>query len=96
MVGITWWDLCERGAWLKGGGLLHQDLRPKKVYTALKKLIHEEWKTRAKGKTDAKGTFAFRGYHGAYRVTAKTNGKTIEADCHVRQGAENVLTMKQK
>jgi hypothetical protein len=33
-----------------GGGLLRKDLSPKKVYTALKKLIHEEWSTRAAGK----------------------------------------------
>jgi GH35 family endo-1,4-beta-xylanase len=62
VVAVTWWDLCDRGSWLKGGGMLRADLTPKPVYTALKKLIREDWCTRATGKTDGDGRFVFRGF----------------------------------
>jgi len=65
---ITKWDLSDRGAWLKGGGLLHADMAPKPAYTALQHLIRHEWQTHLAGTTDAAGQFAFRGFHGEYRV----------------------------
>jgi GH35 family endo-1,4-beta-xylanase len=80
-VGITWWDLCDNGAWLKGGGLLRADLSPKPAYEALRKLIREEWHTRAGGLTDAAGRFAFTGFFGAYKVTATAGGRTVAAEC---------------
>ena len=89
MRAITWWDLCDRGAWLKGGGMLRADLTPKPVYAALKKLIHEEWITRAEGQTDAAGAFAFRGFHGQYRVQAKTPGGSATANVHLAKGEAN-------
>jgi beta-glucanase (GH16 family)/GH35 family endo-1,4-beta-xylanase len=76
--GITWWDLCEEGSWQPGGGLLHKDLTPKPVYESLKKLIHQEWHTKAQGQTDADGKFAFRGFHGNYEVTVTTGDKTAK------------------
>ncbi len=80
VAGITWWDLCDDGAWLKGGGMLHKDLSPKPVYTALRKLIHEEWWTRSNGETNAAGKFATRGFLGRYVVTATAGGKTVKAE----------------
>ena len=65
---VTKWDLSDRGAWLKGGGLLHADMSPKPAYTALLHLIHDEWQTRLSGATDAAGRYAFRGIRGTYRV----------------------------
>jgi GH35 family endo-1,4-beta-xylanase len=75
--GIVWWDLCEQGSWLDGGGMLRKDLSPKPVYDALKKLIHHEWHTDAQGQTDANGHFAFRGFRGAYELTVTVGGKTV-------------------
>jgi endo-1,4-beta-xylanase len=76
--GITWWDLCDEGSWLAGGGMLRKDLSPKPVYDSLRKLIHEEWHTRAQGATDAGGQFAFRGFAGLYDVTVTAGGKTAK------------------
>ena len=45
VAGITWWDLCDEGSWLEGGGLLRKDLSPKPSFFALKKLICEQWIT---------------------------------------------------
>jgi GH35 family endo-1,4-beta-xylanase len=84
VVAITWWDLCDRGSWLKGGGMLRSDLSPKPVYDALYRLIHKEWRTTAQGKTDRSGAFSFRGYYGLYRVSVKcADGRATQTDFHL-------------
>jgi GH35 family endo-1,4-beta-xylanase len=89
MRAITWWDLCDKGAWLKGGGMLREDLTPKPVYAALCKLIHEEWQTRAEGKTDGKGSFGFQGFHGMYRLNVKSPAGNVTATAHLEKGGKN-------
>jgi len=93
-VALTWWDLCERGAWLKGGGLLHKDLSPKKVYTTLKKLLHEEWSTNRAGKSDPAGKFAFRGFHGTYTATVTAGDKTTKTEFHLGKKGPSAITIK--
>jgi GH35 family endo-1,4-beta-xylanase len=94
VVAITWWDLCDRGAWLKGGGMLRSDLSPKPVYEALRRLVHEEWHTKAEGKTDKNGVFSFRGYYGPYHVTGKTpDGRQAQADFHLSKTGANRFTL---
>lgn len=70
MRAITWWDLCDRGSWLKGGGLVRADLSPKPSYEALRRLVRGRWLTRASGVTAADGSFEFRGFHGGYEIRA--------------------------
>ena len=94
VMALTWWDLCERGAWLKGGGLLRKDLSPKKVYTALKKLIHDEWSTRRTGKSDPAGRFAFRGFHGTYAVTVTAGDKTTKTEVHLGKEGPSTFAVK--
>ncbi len=97
VVAITWWDLCDAGAWLAGGGMLRQDFSPKPVYDALRKLIREEWHTRADGLTDAAGRFTFTGFCGTYKVAATAGGKTVAAECALPRGgkgAEIVVRME--
>ncbi|MGB2822648.1 MAG: endo-1,4-beta-xylanase [Phycisphaerae bacterium] len=89
VMAITWWDLCDAGSWLKGGGMLRADLTPKPVYVALKKLIHEDWKTSLKARTDSAGRLNFRGFHGAYTVTVKTPKPAAEAKRRLAKGAPN-------
>jgi len=94
VAAITWWDLCDRGAWLKGGGMLRADLSPKPVYEALQRLVHEEWHTKAEGKTDRSGVFSFRGYYGLHRVTGKTpDGRQAQADFHLSKTGANRFTL---
>ena len=93
MVALTWWDLCERGAWLKGGGLLHKDLSPKKVYATLKKLVRDEWSTRLAGKTDRDGKLAFRGFHGTYQAAVTAGGKTAKTEFHLGKKGPATFTV---
>jgi GH35 family endo-1,4-beta-xylanase len=93
-MALTWWDLCEQGAWLPGGGLLRKDLSPKTAYDALWRLIQREWKTKAEGRSDPAGQFAFRGIHGTYRVTVEYGGKKVEGEFHLGKDGPNEWAVK--
>lgn len=93
VAAITWWDLCEAGAWLKGGGLLHKDLSPKPGYLALRKLIREQWSTKAAGTTGKDGAFSFRGFHGEYVARITRNGKTVEQPFRLGRQEDKLIVM---
>jgi endo-1,4-beta-xylanase len=93
-MAITWWDLCDQGAWLKGGGLLRNDLSPKTAYDMLWRLIQREWKTKAEGRTDGTGAMAFRGIHGQYRVRVEFGGRKVEAEFHLGKAGPNDWTVE--
>jgi hypothetical protein len=89
---ITWWDLCDQGSWLPGGGMLRADMSPKPVYEQLRQLIHEQWKTRASGTTDDDGHFAFQGFFGKYRVAIQTPDGEVEREVQlVRDGPSEIV-----
>ncbi len=93
-VALTWWDLSDNVSWLKGGGLLRNDLSPKPAYDALWRLIRRRWKTKAEGRTDGTGAFAFRGIRGTYRVTVEFGGKTVEAERVLAKDKPNRWTVR--
>lgn len=78
---ITWWDFSDRGAW-KGApaGLVRADMSPKPAYERLRKLIKDEWWTRASADTDSTGTIRLRAFRGTHRVTVEAGGKTATAE----------------
>jgi endo-1,4-beta-xylanase len=90
---ITWWDLCDQGSWLRGGGMLRADMTPKPVYEQLKRLIHEEWRTKVSGTTDAEGRFTFRGFRGTYRLDIEASGKTVQSDLRLDKDAVRETTI---
>jgi len=94
VVAITWWDLCDAGAWLKGGGMLRADLTPKPVYAALKDLIHGQWKTAVEGRTDPAGEFRFRGFHGKYAVRVDAPPASARTAHHLAKAARNEWVVK--
>jgi GH35 family endo-1,4-beta-xylanase len=86
MRGITWWDLCDQGSWLPGGGMLRADMSPKPVYEQLKRLIHDEWTTRATGTTDDDGQFTCRGFFGKYRLVIELPDGRVEREIRLTPG----------
>lgn len=95
MRAITWWDLCDQGSWLKGGGMLRADMSPKPVYEQLRRLIHEEWTTRLPATADAGGRLRFRGFHGRYRVAVDAPAGALTGVFDLRKDApaELVVTL---
>ncbi len=98
MRAITWWDLCDQGSWLPGGGMLRADMSPKPVYEQLKRLIHEEWKTRVTETTDMDGRLSFRGFFGKYRVVIELPGGKVERQFQLSKGGPKdiVVTLPTK
>lgn len=88
---VTWWDLSDRGSWLKGGGLLRADLTPKPAYEALKRLIKNEWWTAVEGRTDERGAFRFSGFFGSYTARLRTADAVETIEFRLVRGGENSL-----
>ena len=61
------------------GGLLRFDMSEKPAFTALKKLIHEEWHTSLRVPV-IDGKAKFRGFYGDYRIVAHADGKAVPVD----------------
>jgi len=91
---ITWWDLCDDGAWLPGGGMLRKDMSPKPVYEQLKHLIHHQWTTRLDLHTDAAGKAGVRGFHGTYRLEVQTAEGRVEHRFELVPGKANQWTVR--
>ncbi|NUM55648.1 MAG: endo-1,4-beta-xylanase [Candidatus Hydrogenedentes bacterium] len=93
VAAITWWDLCDAKSWLKGGGLLRDDLSPKPAYDALKRLIREQWHTRERGETDGQGTFSLRGYFGSYRVEVGKDDGMLSAEIRLEEKTRSPMVV---
>ncbi len=70
---ITYWNIGDGLAYgpenILKGGLLDEELNPKPAFTALDRLINQEWKTTLTATTDEEGKMAFRGFPGNYRIS---------------------------
>jgi len=86
---LTWWDLCEQGAWLPGGGLLRKDLSPKPAYDMVWRLVRREWRTVADGRTDGTGALGLRGFHGRYKVHVEFGGRKADVECRLARTGPN-------
>jgi endo-1,4-beta-xylanase len=91
---ISWWDFCDVGAWVPGGGMLRSDLSPKPVYERLNRLINEEWKTASQGESQIGGAFYFTGYHGTYRVRISYAGEAAETEIQLRSREDNQFEIR--
>ncbi len=78
---ITYWNLVDHTYHRENlaSGLYASDMRKKKAYFALDRLLNHEWKTRLTRKADAAGRIAFRGFKGRYRLSwTDADGRAFE------------------
>jgi GH35 family endo-1,4-beta-xylanase len=75
---VCWWDFTDKNAWFGApAGLIRADFSPKPAYTALKKLIKEEWSTDTTLVSDVAGEATVRAFRGKYHFTVRLpNGET--------------------
>ena len=70
IIGVTRWfhidNFCGRG---QDAGIINEKGEKHQIYYDLKKLIKEEWHTRAEAKSAKGGVMSFRGFYGDYIVT---------------------------
>lgn len=68
---VTGWDFTD-GAWLGApSGVLRADNSKKPSYDMLQDLIHREWHTSEKIRTDENGTAVLTGFKGTYSLTGE-------------------------
>lgn len=75
------------------GALLHYDMSPKPAYYALKKLIHETWRTNLSLDSGRRSSIDLKGFYGEYEVVVTANDKTIRKNFHLEKGMDNKLTV---
>jgi endo-1,4-beta-xylanase len=82
--GITWsWGVCDKDAFIIGGGLLNDNLQPKIAYYSLMSSLRSWSSTRATF-TVGRGEFEFSGYSGDYEITAEDkDGRHQQTRIHI-------------
>ncbi|MBE5734669.1 MAG: hypothetical protein E7347_06480 [Clostridiales bacterium] len=82
MKGIVYWNLKDGDTWVNEdrcmGCLLDENMRKKKSYYSIERLIKQEWNTCANCKTNVDGVAEFSGFYGDYLVTIETENKTTK------------------
>ena len=77
VTSITFWNLSDRNAWRgHAGGLLDDDLEPKKAYYTLKDLIKNKWHTSVAKTIKPGETLTFNGFFGDYSGKIQVNGNS--------------------
>jgi GH35 family endo-1,4-beta-xylanase len=101
--GIIYWNLVDDTAYVRAGsswnenqykgGLLNFDMTPKPAYEAVRRLVKEEWTTRATLDYVAGAENRFHGFYGDYDVTIETDSGTSRGTLKLAKGAINTFTV---
>ena len=70
--------------------MLRRDWSAKPNADAYNDLIFKRWWTNAGGTTNAKGTFAARGFLGEYEIEAKSGGRSKTVHVNLPKGGATV------
>jgi GH35 family endo-1,4-beta-xylanase len=92
--GILMWGFWESRHWKPNGAMVRKDWTLKPNGQAWVDLVFKQWWTDVKGKADAAGRYAVRGFLGDYEITATSGGKskTVKASLpKAGQGMKVVL-----
>ena len=98
---LSWFDFTDH-RWLGApAGLVDDDVRPKPVYNALRKLIHEEWHSDEDAITNEYGVAKARLFCGNYDIIVETetgekvfNRDVIRESFYAGGGAPRRLVVK--
>lgn len=75
--GILQWGFWAGANWIPVSSLYRQDWSPTPAADAYKKLIFDEWWTKANGTTNKNGKYEVRAFYGTYKITIDGKSKTI-------------------
>lgn len=103
--GAIWWNLVdgtaafapmgsEEGENSLRAGLLNFDFSEKKAFTVLKRLITQEWTTRAEIAYEAGGRNLFRGFHGTYEFEIETDRGRCLRTAMLEKGRPGPITLR--
>ncbi|OGF49185.1 MAG: hypothetical protein A2231_01145 [Candidatus Firestonebacteria bacterium RIFOXYA2_FULL_40_8] len=76
--GILMWGFWEGAHWRPRAALFKKDFSPTLSAKMYRKLVFDEWWTKAAGKTDQNGKYSCRAFYGDHQITVTLpDGKTI-------------------
>ena len=84
------WGFWEGAHWRPRGAMLRRDWSLKPNAEAYKDLVFNRWWTNTDGKTDARGTFAARGFLGEYDIEARAGGRSKTAHATLSKAGATV------
>jgi endo-1,4-beta-xylanase len=89
---VTMWNLTDRNAWRgHAGGVLDQELQPKKAFYTLKNLIKQTWTTKIEKEIDLNKEFHFTGFYGMYEGTIKVGNNLYKFSFDHEKENDNVI-----
>ncbi len=93
VIGIGYWDVVDKDAFIYHGGLLDEQNQPKKAYDTLKNLI-ASWTTTGTGITDENGQIRFRGFAGTYGMVFSdpATSLSLEKEIIIEEQENNIFT----
>ena len=92
---VTMWNLTDRNAWRgHAGGILDQELQPKKAFYTLKTLIKETWTTSIKEEINLNEEFHFTGFYGQYKGTVSVGNKRYKFSFDHKKENDGVIIIK--
>jgi hypothetical protein len=90
---IAWsHGISDESVFMKGGGILDANLKPKPSYFALKNLI-ASWTTHGAGTTDANGELVIKGFAGDYQVEVNDGARSKSFRAHINERQEGAVTL---
>ncbi len=92
---ITWWNWRRTTPlnYVKRC-LINREWKPLDgTYAVLDKLINSEWHTELSGKSDAKGSFAFRGFYGSYSIVVERKGVKHNLEFELTPGGKKEIEL---
>ena len=95
--GFLMWGFWEGRHWKPRGAMFRRDWSAKPNAEAYRKLVFEDWWTRAEGAAGAGGVYSTRGFLGSYEAEATAGGRTAKAGFVLtRQGAEVKIQLNER
>ena len=76
-TGFMIWGFWEGAHWKPQTALWQKDWKEKPSAVVWRRLVNDEWATKASGETGGAGEYRVAAHLGTYEITATTNGKTI-------------------
>ena len=90
---IAWaYGVTDEETFIKSGGILDVNLKPKPAYFALKNLI-ASWTTGGTGTTDKDGKFVIKGFAGDYRIDVEDSTRNASFTVHITERKENSISL---
>jgi GH35 family endo-1,4-beta-xylanase len=91
--GVNWWNLFDQDSFVKEGGLVDLDRRPKLAYSRLAELLRG-WRGDQKKATGPDGRVKFDVLPGEYSVKSRVGTGELESSARVIKGSTTVVTIE--